>query len=122
MRVLLKYRQDLCLKNGLVYHKVQLKNHQLSIQQFVLPESFHRQVILTCHEDFGHLGMKKTLGLLKDRFFWPKCLKRSHSIFILVCGPELGHTSAVCIVTLLAPHGPDLIPRGCHTYCKGGAP
>ena len=40
MRVLLKYQQDLCLKNGLVYQKVQLKNHHLSVQQFVLPEPF----------------------------------------------------------------------------------
>ena len=72
MRVLLKYRQDLCLRNGLVYWKVQLKNHQLSVQQFVLPEPFQKQVILACHDDFGHLGMEKTLGLLKDRFFWPK--------------------------------------------------
>ena len=72
MRVLLKYQQDLCLRNGLVYQKVQLKNHQLSVQQFVLPEPFQKQVILACHDDFGHLGMEKTLGLLKDRFFWPK--------------------------------------------------
>ena len=38
----------------------------------MLPEPSHRQVILACHDDFGHLGMEKTLGLLKDRFFWPK--------------------------------------------------
>ena len=66
MRVLLKYQQDLCLKNGLVCCKVQLKNHQLSVQQFVLPEPFCKQVILASHDDFGHLGMEKTLGLLKD--------------------------------------------------------
>ena len=29
-----------------------------------------------------------------------------------MCGPELGCTSAVCVATLLVPHGPDLIPRG----------
>ena len=29
-----------------------------------------------------------------------------------VCSPELGHTSAVCVATLLVPHSPDLIPRG----------
>ena len=63
MRVLLKYQQDLCLKNGLVYCKVQLKNHQLSIQQFALPEPFHKQVILACHDDFGHLCMEKTFGI-----------------------------------------------------------
>ena len=85
MRVLLKYRWDLCLKNGLVYQKVQLKNHQLSIQQFVLPEPFHEQVILACHDDFGHLGMEKTLGLLKDRFFWPEM---SEDVRLHICSCE----------------------------------
>ena len=42
------------------------------MQQIVLLEPFCKQVILACHDDFGHLGMEKTLGLLKDRFFWPK--------------------------------------------------
>ena len=79
MRVLLKYQQDLYIKNGLVYHKVQFKNHQLGIQQFVLLEPFCKQVFLACHDDFGHLGMEKTLGLLEDR-----CPKMSDSIFILV--------------------------------------
>ena len=86
MSVLLKYQQDLCLKNGLVYQKVQLKNHQLSMQQFVLPEPFHKQVILACQNDFGHLGMKKTLGLLKDRFCGPKCPKMLDCTYVLVKG------------------------------------
>ena len=30
-----------------------------------------------------------------------------------MCSPKLGHASAVCVATLLVPHGPDLIPRGC---------
>ena len=72
MRVLLKYHQDLCLKHDLLYHQVQLKDHQPGIQQFILLEPFQKQVILACHDDFGHLGMEKTLGLLKDQFFWPK--------------------------------------------------
>ena len=76
MRVLLKYHQDLCLKNNLLYCKVKLKDHQLSVQQFVLPEPFHKQVIPTCHDDFGHLGMEKTLGLLID-FSGQKCPKTS---------------------------------------------
>ena len=55
MRVLLKYQWDLCLKNSLVDQKVQLKNHQLSIQQFVLPKPFCKQVILACHDELIHL-------------------------------------------------------------------
>ena len=72
MRVLLKYHQDLCLKHDLLYHQVQLKDHQLGIQQFILLEPFQKQVILACNDDFGHFRMEKTLGLLKDQFFWPK--------------------------------------------------
>ena len=72
MRVLLKYRQDLVLKDGLLYRTTKLREQKFTVHQFVLPEQFHKQVILACHDDFGHLGMEKTLGLLKDRFFWPK--------------------------------------------------
>ena len=36
-QVLLKYRKDLFLKNGLLYQKVMLKNHSELISQFVLP-------------------------------------------------------------------------------------
>ena len=40
MRVLVKYRKDLFLKNGLLYRKVMLKNHCKLISQFVLPKNF----------------------------------------------------------------------------------
>ena len=71
VRVLLKYHKDLFLRNGLLYQKVMLKNHQGPISQFVLPKSFIYKVIPTCHDDSGHLGMERTLGLLQERFFWP---------------------------------------------------
>ena len=85
MRVLLKYCQDLCLKNDLLYCRVQLKDHQLSVQQFISPEPFQKQVILACHDDFGHLGMEKTLGLLKDQSFWPKM---SEDVRLHICSCE----------------------------------
>ena len=72
MPVLLNHRKDLFLKNGLLYQKVMLKNHSEPISQFVLPKNFVCKVILACHDDNGHLGMKRTLGLLQERFFWPK--------------------------------------------------
>ena len=72
MQVLLKYHKDLFLKNGLLDQEVSLKNHQGPISQFVLPKPFVHKVILACHDDSGHLGMERTLGLLQERFFWPK--------------------------------------------------
>ena len=49
-----------------------MKNHSEPISQFVLPKHFVHKVILACHDDNGHLGMERTLGLLQERFFWPK--------------------------------------------------
>ena len=49
-----------------------LKNHSEQISQFVLPKNLICKVILACHDDNGHLGMERTLGLLQEWFFWPK--------------------------------------------------
>ena len=49
-----------------------LRNHSEQISQFVLPKNFVCKVILACHNDNGHLGMERTLGLLQEEFFWPK--------------------------------------------------
>ena len=38
----------------------------------MLPKGFISKVILACHDDNGHLGMERALGLLQGRFFWPK--------------------------------------------------
>ena len=44
----------------------------------MLPRRFIHKVILTCHDDNGHLGMQRTLGLLQERFFWPKMAADVH--------------------------------------------
>ena len=33
----------------------------------MLPHNFVLKVILACHDDNGHLGMERTLGLLQER-------------------------------------------------------
>ena len=66
MRVILKYRQDLELKNGLLCRKTKLQNHDRVRHQFVLPENHRKRAIMALHDDIGHLGMEKMLGLLKD--------------------------------------------------------
>ena len=79
IQILLKYRKDLFLKNGLLYQKVMLKNDSGPISQFVLPKNFVCKVILACDNDNGHLGMERTLGLLQERFFWPKMADDMHT-------------------------------------------
>ena len=79
MRVLLRYKKDLFLKNNLLYWKAILKNHPEPVVQFVLPKKIYCKVILACHDDNGHLGMEWTLRLLQERFFWPKMAEDVHT-------------------------------------------
>ena len=80
----LKFRKDLVLKNKLLYQKVKLKGHDTSVFQFVLPHSFHNRTLTTSHDDMGHLGMDRTLGLVQDRFFWPGMCESIHT-YIQAC-------------------------------------
>ena len=75
--VLLKYRKDLFLKNGLLYRNMILKITQ-DHTQFVLPKNFVCKVILAYHDNNGHLGMERTSGLFQERFFLS--MDVSHSV------------------------------------------
>ena len=75
MRVLLKYKLDLFVRNGLLYWKIKLKNHDSIINQFILPKTHRHLATLALHDDYGHLGMEKTLGLLQEWFFSPKMIE-----------------------------------------------
>ena len=39
--------------------------------QFVLPTTYRDQAVRACHDDIGHLGSERSLGLLRDRVYWP---------------------------------------------------
>ena len=70
-KILLQFRDNLHLVDGLLYWKWVYKEEMVNLQ-FVLPKTFHKKTILACHNQFGHLGIDKTLVLLQEQFFWPK--------------------------------------------------
>ena len=70
-KILLRFRDNLCLVDGLLYQKWVYKKEMVYLQ-FVLPKTFRKKTILACHDQFGHLGINKTLVLLQERFFWPR--------------------------------------------------
>ena len=39
--------------------------------QLVLPKQFHQLIYKELHEEMGHLGVERTLNLIRDRFYWP---------------------------------------------------
>ena len=86
IKILLKYKNSLLLRKGLLYRKVQLKQHEEPTLQFVLPSSFHKKTVLAFHDQMGHMGMDRTLVMLQSRFFWPKIPMLSGFILHLVKG------------------------------------
>ena len=72
VRIYLKYRKDVVIRNGLLYRKMKLKNYDMVVFQFVLPNTYHKKTLISLHNDIGHMGMDCTFNLVQDRFFWPR--------------------------------------------------
>ena len=70
-KIILRFRDQLKLVEGLLYRKWMYKKEVVYLQ-FVLPKTYRRKTVIACHDEFGHLGMDKTLVLLQERFFWPR--------------------------------------------------
>ncbi|KAK7159830.1 hypothetical protein R3I94_005997 [Phoxinus phoxinus] len=58
------------LKNGVLYRKKQ--ENGVSHYQLVLPVGLRDMVLRSLHDDMGHLGIERTLDLVRSRFFWPR--------------------------------------------------
>ena len=63
-------RSQLLFRCGLLYRKVFDGQLQENKFQFVLPQSYWKQALEACHDNMGHLGMERTIALLKDHFYW----------------------------------------------------
>lgn len=51
--------------DGVLYRK------SVARAQLVLPAAFHQLIYKELHEEMGHLGVERTLSLIRDRFYWP---------------------------------------------------
>ena len=67
---MLRHKQQFVLRNGLLYRKVQFCSHDQPSLQFLLPQNYREQAMNACHDDKGHLGLERSLDLLKDRYYW----------------------------------------------------
>ncbi|KAL7824891.1 hypothetical protein SRHO_G00343510 [Serrasalmus rhombeus] len=61
----LKFQQD-------IMYRITVPPGRARRSQLVLPEKFRKMVLQSLHDDSGHLGIDKTYGLVKERFYWPK--------------------------------------------------
>ena len=63
----------LILKQG-VLHRLYIFN-EMEYHQLVLPQRYHRKVLMALHDHMGHQGIDRTLDLLRERVYWPSMAK-----------------------------------------------
>lgn len=57
-------------KNGILFRKKQDRGGVL--YQLALPVDLRETALMSLHNDMGHLGIERTLDLIRSRFYWPK--------------------------------------------------
>ncbi|KAI5626698.1 hypothetical protein C0J50_13742 [Silurus asotus] len=69
VKCLLKQWSLIRERNGLLYRVVDNPNEK-GCWQMLLPSCLKERVLQSVHDDLGHQGIERTLGLLKQRCFW----------------------------------------------------
>ena len=69
-RGMLRNKSQFILRNELLFRKTKKSDTELGSLQFVLPKPYRNHALMCCHNDIGHLGIEKSLDLLRDRFYW----------------------------------------------------
>jgi hypothetical protein len=63
----------LTIQNGILYRRWDIIGTDLPNLQAVTPLTERRKVLRFCHDirSSGHLGIQKTIGRVRQRFYWP---------------------------------------------------
>uniref|UniRef100_A0A8C5WDF6 Gypsy retrotransposon integrase-like protein 1 n=1 Tax=Leptobrachium leishanense TaxID=445787 RepID=A0A8C5WDF6_9ANUR len=66
-------------KDGVLYRKTSERD------QLILPKEYHPLVFKELHQEMGHLGVERTLTLIRDRFYWQHMQKDVEHFVTRVC-------------------------------------
>ena len=58
------------MRNGVLYRRRQDQGE--IIYQLALPKDLRATVLKSLHDDLGHLGIERTIDLVRSRFYWPR--------------------------------------------------
>ena len=71
IRAFIKARENLAMKNGLLYHKLHLKATGEDMWHFVVPKTHHSVALDGCHHEAAHQGQRHSFSLMQEQFWWP---------------------------------------------------
>ena len=96
----------LCLREGVLYRRVQQPGNPTAHHQLVVPGALRPTVLREVHDHHGHQGRERTSHLVAERCYWPGVYRdiQAHCRDCVRCGlgkaglpvvnPTLGHITA----------------------------
>ena len=65
-----KAKEQLLIKNGLLYHKTQQGLANEIVFQFVVPQRHQSAALDGCHQEAAHQGQRRSTTLMQECFWW----------------------------------------------------
>ena len=66
-----KAKEQLVIKNGLLYHKTQQGQANEIVFQFVVPQRHQGATLDGCHREVAHQGQHHSTTFIQEHFWWP---------------------------------------------------
>ena len=66
-----KAKEQLLIKNGLLYHKAWQGQADEIVFQFVVPQRHRGTALDGCHQEMAHQGQRSSIALMQECFWWP---------------------------------------------------
>ena len=66
-----KAKEQLLIKNGLLYRKSQQGQADETVFQFVVPQRHRGAALDGCHQEAAHQGQRHSAALMQECFWWP---------------------------------------------------
>ena len=66
-----KVKEQLLIKNGLLYHKTWQGQADKIVFQFVVPQRHQSTTLDGCHREVAHQGQHRSTTLMQEHFWWP---------------------------------------------------
>ena len=66
-----KVKEQLLIKNGLLYRKTQQGPASEIVFQFIVPQRHRSATLDGCHQEAAHQGQRHSTTLMQEHFWWP---------------------------------------------------
>ena len=66
-----KSKDQLIMRNGLLYRQSKQGQTQETVLQFVVPQIHRNAALDGCHHEAAHQGQNRSLSLMQEQFWWP---------------------------------------------------